>query len=304
MKNFINYYYNFNIHNICFNHEKYFFYNEQEKYMLKICENYDLLPFYIELSYQTNNYPYFFMIIANRDNNYITWIDNKPYILLKLSNIENDKISIFDIKTDFYITLNSKLSSLNHFPWIKLWENKIDYFEQWFQSHQDSYKKIYPLFHYFIGIAENALLYFKQSEVEETKEQTDQLVISHNRLNLNYTLYDYYDPTNIIIDHASRDVSEYLKSCFVNKVWDLDLIKEYLKKHTFSKYGIRIMISRILFPSFFFDYLEEMITNDSEIDLLYLEARADEFQNFIKQIIIFFKEEYNIPEITWIIKKT
>lgn len=304
MKNFINYYYSLNIHNIYFNNGKYFFYNEQTKYMLKVCENPDLIPLYMELSYQLNNYPYFFTMVANKDNAYITWIENKPYILLKLCNIENDKISIFDIKTDIYIISNNKLSFLNRFPWENLWEQKIDYFEEWFSSRQDSYKKIYPLFHYFIGIAENSLLYLKQSEKEEIKDVTDQLVISHNRLNLNYNLYDYYDPTNVIIDHASRDVGEYLKSCFVNKVWDLDLIKEYLKKHSFSKYGIRIMFARILFPSFFFDYIEEMITNNSEIDLLYIEARADEFINFIKQISMFFVEEYNIPEIPWIMKKT
>ena len=62
------------------------------------------------------------------------------------------------------------------------------------------------------------------------------------------------------------------------------------------------MFSRILFPSFFFDYIEEMIANDRDIDLLFLEARTSEFQEFIKQISIFFLDEYNIPVIQWIIK--
>lgn len=304
MKNFINYYYNFNIYNIHFNDGKYFFYHKHEKYMLKCIEDPNMILIYLELCYQLSNFPYFFNIIVNRNDDYITLIENKPYVLLKLSKIENDKISIFDIRTDIFINLNNKISSLNHFPWVRLWENKIDYFEEWFCKRQNSYKNIYPLFHYFVGIAENALLYFKQSEIEENKDKIDQLVISHYRLNINNNLYDYYDPTNAILDHASRDVSEYLKSCFVNKIWDFDLIKEYLKQHVFSKYGIRIMLSRIMFPSFFFDYIEEMITNNSEIDLLYLETRADEFQRFLKQIMLFLVEEYNIPEINWIIKKT
>lgn len=303
MKNFINYYYNFNIHNIYFNNGKYFFYNDDNRYILKVCENPDILPNYAEINQQLTKYQYFFSIIPNKDNNYFTWLENKPYVLLKLSNIENEKISIFDIKTDIYVTLNNKVSLLNRFPWIKLWESKIDYFEEWFYNKKDSYKNIYPLFHYFIGIAENALLYLKECERDEIKENVDQLVVSHDRLNLNYELYDYYDPTNIIIDHASRDISEYLKSSFINKVWDLDLLREYLKKHHFSKYGIRIMLARIFFPSFFFDYMEEMIKNNSEIDILYLETRADEFEDFIKQISMFFKEEYNIPLITWVIKK-
>lgn len=303
MKNFINYYYGFNINNIYFNNGKYIFYNDQERYILKLCYNSNIAMYYQELGYQLSQYNYFFSIVLNKENNYITWIENKPYVLLKLSNIENDKISIFDIKTDMFVQPSTKLSILNRFPWIKLWESKIDYFEEWLFTKHNDYKKIYPLFHYFIGIAENALLYLKESEIEEKKESSDELVIAHDRVTLNYELYDYYDPINVIFDHPSRDVSEYIKSMFLNRIWDLDLIKKYLEKHYFSRYGLRMLFARILFPSFFFDYLEEMITNNSDADLLYLENRADEFQNFIKDISLFFQETYNIPVIPWIIKK-
>lgn len=304
MKNFINYYYNLNIHNIYFSNEKYFFCDDSIRYVLKLCHNSDIASYYQELQSQLTKYKYFFSIILNRERNYITWIENKPYVLLKISNINNDKISIFDIKSDLFLEVNNKLSVINRFPWIKLWENKIDYFEEWLFVKQEGYKKIYPLFHYFVGIAENALLYLKECEREESKEKSDQLVASHNRLTINCELYDYYDPNNIIIDHASRDISEYIKSMFLHRVWDLDLVKQYLNTHYFSKYGIRMIFARVLFPSFFFDYLEKMITSNSDIDLLYLEVRANEFQSFIKDIGLYLYENYNIPMIPWIIKKT
>jgi len=302
MKNFINYYYGLNISNIYFDNGKYYFYNDTVKYILRVCDNDIFLRYYNDLYQQISKYQYFFKIIPNIDNKYITWIENKPYILLETNILEDYKISIFDIKTDYYVSLSNDLLSLNRFNWENLWENKIDYFEEWFSTKQDSYKKVFSLFHYFIGIAENALLYLKETKREEVSEEVDRLVVSHNRITLDYNLYDYYDPTNIIIDHSSRDVSEYIKSMFVNKVWDLELIKEYLSNHKFSRYGLRVMFSRILFPSFFFDYIEEMIANDRDIDLLFLEARTSEFQEFIKQISIFFLEEYNIPVIQWIIK--
>ncbi len=302
MKNFIDYYYNFNINNITFNNENYFFYNASSRYMLKYFENNELTFEQIKIIQQLNNYPYFFTPIPNKDNNYITRIENKPYILLKLSKIENHKISIFDIRTDIYVSVTNENLLLNHFPWIELWENKIDYYEKWFSIKYDNYKGIFPLFHYFIGIAENALLYLKESDKEEQKSNIDKFVIAHKRLIVDNTLYDYYDPTNIIIDHPSRDISEYLKSLFINKIWDLDVFREYLEKHKFSKYGIRIMLSRIMFPSFFFDYIEKMILDNSEVDLLYLETRAEEYQKFIKEITLFFKEKYNVNIISWIIK--
>ena len=304
MKNFINYYYNFNIYNIVYSNGKYFFNVGNDRYMLRMRNNYSDLQYYDELKYQFLSYKYIFTLIPNKNNSYITIIENKPYVLLKLVNIENDKISLFDIKTDMYINLSSKSFGINHFEWVRLWESKIDYFEEWFSNKQDSYKNIFPLFHYFIGISENALLYLKESEREEKKEISDNLVISHGRVGIDYELYDYYDPTNIIIDHASRDVGEYIKSMFINKIWDLEILKEYLNKHNFSKYGIRILLARILFPSFFFDYIEEMIMNNQNIDILYLENRVEEFEKFIKQIIIYFNERYDVPIIPWIIKKT
>lgn len=303
MKNFINYYYNFDIYDIYFTNGKYLFYNEKNRYLLKKCNDTSVLSYYQNLNLELSQYQYFFTIVPNKEMNIITLIDNNPYVLLKLSNIQDEKISIFDIKTDFFVKNYEKMISLVYFPWITLWENKIDYFEKLFFLKQDSYKNIYPLFHYFIGISENAILYFKECIKEEKKEESDGLVISHKRMALNHSLYDYYDPTNIILDHSSRDVSEYIKSMFIHRVWDIDVVKRYLQQHYFSRYGIRIMFSRILFPSFFFDYIEGMIKNNQEFDLCYLELRLDEFQNFISEVSLFFKEEYNIPTIPWIIKK-
>lgn len=302
MKNFIIYYYGFNIDNIYFDSGNYYFYINSIKYILKICNKEYILNYYNDIYVYLSKYQYFLKFVPNKENSYITYIENKPYILMETNILENYKISIFDIKIDNYVSLSNNLISLNRFHWEELWENKIDYFEEWFSNKQESYKNMFPLFHYFIGIAENALLYLKETKREEVSEDVDGLVVSHNRITIDYDLYDYYDPTNIIIDHASRDISEYIKSMFVNKVWDLELVKDYLSKHNFSRYGLRIMLSRIIFPSFFFDYIEEMIANSHNIDLLYLEARTNEFEAFIKQISLFFLEEYNIPVIPWVMR--
>ena len=184
-----------------------------------------------------------------------------------------------------------------------MWENKIDYFEEWCYLKQNQYKNMYSLFHYFIGVAENAVLYLKITEAEEKMEEIDRLVISHNRLSMDSSLYDYYDPTNIVLDHPSRDVSEYIKSTYVHGNFDIKLLEEYLNEHHFSKYGLRLLYARILFPSFFFDYIDEMILNSYDTDLLYLEARIIEFEKFISQISVFFKEKYDIPVVTWCIKE-
>lgn len=272
--------------------------------MFKICDDLNLLKCYSTLNQQLIKYHHFFSLTPNRENSYVTWIDGKPYIMLKLSNVLKEKISVYDIKPDLYITINNDISMLNHFPWIELWQNKIDYFEEYFFVKQNSYKKMFPIFHYFIGIAENALLYLKETEIESKKEFSDNLVVSHVRITVYDDLYDYYDLTNVIIDHPSRDISEYIKSAFVNKVWDLDILKGYLEKNKFSDYGVRTLLARIMFPSFFFDYLENLINNDEKLDLLYIETRAEEFKKFIREVCIFLSEKYKISTIPWIIKET
>lgn len=303
MKNFIDYYYNFNINNIIIEEGKYIFNNEKKKYIFKLCDNYEFLQYYGQFENFFRKYKYFLIAKKNINNSYITVIENKLYILLELPNFENYKISIFDIRTDMYVKLDYESDYKNKIDWIKMWEKKVDYFEKLLQNKNTTYKHVLPLFYYFIGIAENSILYLKETKKNETKLDIDSFVISHNRVGVNNTLYDYYDSTNVLIDHASRDISEYIKSMFIHKSWDLDILKEYLNKNKFSKYGIRMILSRIMFPTFFFDYLETAIENNYDIDLLYIETRIEEFQNFILEITNYFIEKYNIPKINWLIIK-
>ena len=60
MKNFIDYYYKLNIYNITIREGKYFFYNEKEKYIFKMCDNYDILSYYEKIKHQIDKYNYFF----------------------------------------------------------------------------------------------------------------------------------------------------------------------------------------------------------------------------------------------------
>ena len=304
MKKYINYYYNLSVNNIYFRDSKYFFTSDNNNYILELCNNMIISEYYNDLIKQIAKNPFFSTIVINKDGNLITVIDNKPYVLLKVKNISNEEISIFDIKNNLYVDVTGKLNIINHFPWIKLWERKIDNLEDWFLNKTSKYKELYALFNYYIGISENALLYLKQTLINEQIEESDNLMIQHSRVGVNTSLYEYYDPINIIIDHHSRDISEYVKSSFLNYNWDIRLLDDYLKKNHFSRYGLMVMYSRILFPSFFFDYLDKMISENKNIDLLYLESRTNEFQDYLKQISNFFVDKYNIEPVEWIIKKT
>lgn len=305
MKNFINYYYNFNISNIHRYNGKYFFTYDNSYYMFRPCEEiiYDI----DNLSKLTNELRktnlYYHQFIYNKEQKLVTFFENRPYVLLKSNVNPQMTISIFDIKGNDYTKINKENKSLNRFDWIFLWEKKIDYFEKIFFNQKKRYHTILESFNYFVGMAENAILYVREAMMNEKMEEFDQLVVSRKRFNKNMTLVDFYDPTNLIIDHKSRDIAEYIKCYFWTDEYDIKLIEDYFNYVNLSNLGAHLLFGRLLFPSFYFDALEELLITGNYNSIYSIESRIDEYEKYISEIYQILKTHYNIHEINWIIKK-
>ena len=96
----------------------------------------------------------------------------------------------------------------------------------------------------------------------------------------------------------------------IDETFNIEEFMEYLARCNFSIYWLRMLYARILFPSFFFDYMEKIMnkSNDDE------KNDNDEQLKFEKSIVVILenlqkisnslKDKYNIPIINWIIKKT
>ena len=304
MKNYIAYFYNLIIDDIYYINHKYFFYIGNNKYIFESCENDFLENYYNNLEMQLSKYKYFSKIIKNRNNRIVTVINGKKYILLKVNIISDDYICIYDLKPIVFVDEINGLGGLNRTSWSYLWEKKIDYVEEWIESKKEKYKDIYSYVYFFIGVAENALLYIKEIEKSELQTEYDKLCFQHNRINYNTTLYEYYDPANLIIDHSSRDVGEYIKNYFINNNLNIDILIDYLNKYNFSTYWIKMLYVRIIFPSFFFDYFENIMNNhDCAINVASIEKMCNNYLKLITDVSILLNKKYNIPIIDWVIKK-
>ena len=77
------------------------------------------------------------------------------------------------------------------------------------------YPYIYNTVDYYIGLGENAITYMKELN---DNINSSSLSITHRRIGVNSTMFDLYNPLNLIIDYKVRDVSEYLKDAFFNNV--------------------------------------------------------------------------------------
>lgn len=304
MKEYITYFYNINVNDISYSNGNYTFSYNRRKYILKKCTFSNVEMYYTHLAYQIKDFSSFFKIVKNRNNRLISVINGQQYVLLYAGDTVDNMISIDELSQHFYVDNTDYLSTINHFPWYKFWKEKIDYMEKWFESKREKYKELLPWFNYYVGLGENALMYIRIAEIDEVKKSCDRLCIQHYRVSAHTKKYEYYDPLNIIIDHSSRDIGEYIKSSILEEKLDINRLFAYLKSKNISKYWLKMLYGRILFPSFFFDYIEKLESNESErIHEYDIKKTIINITDGLKKITVLFNEKFNIDTIDWI-KKT
>ena len=306
MNNAILFYYNLKPDKIINNNSYYYFYiNNVMYHLITYYKNIDDA----ESIYKINNYMLSLglpvhKIIMNKDSKIITYIDNVPYILYQINLSYNKNITLKDIniisKSSYY---NKNLARDN---WDTLWANRIDYLEYHINQNGKKYPIIVESFSYFVGMCENAISYIRNTYDEEKKEYTDNYVISHDKLIYNNNLYSLYDPLNIIIDHKARDLAEYIKLSFFNDNFNIyEELEEHFKNNYYSRYGIRLLFGRVLYPSFYLDMYDQVITNTlNEDKVLEIINRINDYEDYLKNIFIFLNKIYKIPEVEWLMKKT
>ena len=302
MKNIINYYYNFNILDVYLIDNKYYFNYKNNDYFFMIFDRpidelQSIYNLYVELKKRgilTNS------IILNKDKQMVTFVNNTPYIMIK-DNVRNQKVTINDI---LYMQ-NNTLNIINdkkiyRKDWIKLWETKIDYYEDQMNSILKKYSLLNSTIDYYIGLGENAISYLINNSVKDNN-----ICLSHKRINIRNSTFDFYNPINYILDSRIRDIAEYIKSMFFSEVISIDLVINYISFINLSRDEYILLISRLLFPTFYFDVYDKIITNElDENSINSIIEKTDNYIILIKKIFfyIIYQKGVNIPYIEWIIK--
>lgn len=304
MKNNIMYYYNLRIDNITQNNNNYYFTINNDNYCFTIYtrdikesnEIYKLNKYMLSSNILVHE------IIPNKDNYVVTIINNIPYILYKIYINKNKKLNINELTyLSNYTYQVDKILTRNN--WNVLWSTKIDYFEYQINQMGKKYPILVDTFAYFTGLAENAISYVKYTTLETQMETSDNPVISHRKINNN--IESLYNPLNIILDHKSRDIAEYIKLSFLNKNTNIyQELDSYFSSNYYSEYGLRLLYARIIYPSFYFDMYEQIIQGlRKESDLLNIVSLLDDYELYLKEMYYYLKKYHNIPEIDWITKK-
>lgn len=309
MKNAILYYYKLDPKDIHQQNDIYFFKVNNIKFfvypLLRSNEEIDSL-YKINIELFNRRLPVH-KIILNKDNNIVTMVDNKPYILAQSYIKKNDYINIYDIiDFDKKTVLKKQDVNLDKTNWPFLWEKKNDYLEYQISQFGIKYPVICECFSYYIGLAENAILYARNTMIELNPTQMDKMVISHRRINHKSTLFDLYNSLEFVIDYEIRDVAEYFKfKFFYNREELWEEIKYYFDNTLLSNFSARMFFARLLYPTYFFDLYDEILENEdtNEEKIVIINKKQEEYEDFLSDIYHFLSLKYYLPPIEWITKR-
>lgn len=293
MKNAINYYYNLYPENIHQTEKGYYFKINQTRYFLTkyLNDPKEIQKIYnMHLTLLNQNF-YVHPIILNIQNQILTYINNEPYILMITIYYEG-KITINDILYFEKTMINSyKIPN-----WGELWSQKNDYLEYQISQLGKNHPLITESFSYYIGLGETAI-----ELVNSLEKANVNLVYAHKRIEADYTKFDLYNPLNIIVDYSVRDISEYLKSKFFSGQDITEDLVKYLNNKKLSTYEYFLFLARMIYPTYYFDLYEEIITDhQKDEEIKKITSKVEEFEVIIKRIYHYYKTFLPVPRIDWL----
>lgn len=293
MKNFLKYFYNISVDKIDFNKKYYkFTYNDYEYKLYIITENINI-NFLIQLNSKLLGHTLISQIVANINKEYISFYNGIRYVLIKLF-VNNKNITLEEI-CQFDNSLYTNNISVN---WGNLWSKKVDYLEDLVSENGKKYPVIVDSFNYFVGMAENAISYYNKIIIPKGVNY----YISHKSIRLGDSIDVIYDPLNIIFDYRARDIAEYIKISFFlknkNVIYE---IEKLINTNYLSLVDVKLIVSRILYPSFYFDFYEDILVyNEDEKILVNIINMLPEYESYLYSVISLFQKYYDIDSVDWL----
>lgn len=302
MKNVIAYYYNLNSYDIHHSNENYKFSIGNYRYVFTPCDA-NTIGYIYELSDMLiKNGIYVHQIILNTSNSPYTMVNEKSYTLLRLYGLMDEKVELQAILNFNNITEQLKIKNYELPNWALLWAEKVDYFEYQISQFGKKFPIIRESISYYIGMVETGISLYQTFVVNKANDNVN-LNISHKRLKVNDTLYDLYNPMNLLIDYKVRDASEYFKDLFLRKENILEDIIKYFQHQYLTTYDYFLFFVRMFYPSFYFDLYEQIVqNNDSEEKILFIIEKISKYERLLKDIHVYLSNYINMPDIEWLKK--
>ncbi|MBS4190691.1 spore coat protein YutH [Bacillus sp. FJAT-49705] len=277
-----------------------------------------------------NGEKYCSTFLKTKDGRKYTEWENRNYCVLINKQTQNRKLNHFGRKlARFHIRGRAvsfpvkKITRVGQ--WKQLWEKRLDQMESvWnemsFQQPDQEFDRMFlESFPYYRGIAENAIQYLVDTEIDDEPSIVDSGTICHIQFTPDTWANSYYmkNPLDWVFDHSSRDISEWTREKYFRniKTYEPDLrkfIRDYQSIVPLSSFSWRLYFSRILFPLHYFHCIESYFGTSSEQEKKILEERlqkflqqTDDHERFLGGFYEFAEvpvQNMKIPLINWLKK--
>lgn len=235
--------------------------------------------------------------------------DNRLSVESEFSKVSLVAVNKFNISINDLLFMHRQYSSTNNVNYSSLsaikeiWINKVDMIENKIlpslKIDNFLFEKINSLIIYSLGLGENAIEYI-QDIILDFDEKIEEVTLSHKRFN-KFDSYELLNPFNLIVDSPMRDIADLYNIDIINQ----NNLEQVLNSYNLSTKSASLLFSRILFPSFLFDLLEEQYVTRGDIrkELLdyynNLEVKIDK----IKYIHKYLVDRYGIRPLNWLLLK-
>lgn len=257
----------------------------------------------------------------------VTW-ENKHFCILTKKMNESRPTKRFGRKlAKFHYrgrTVPFKVQHISRIGmWKSFWEQRLDQMErvwneQLFHPPENDFERMFlEGFPYYMGLAENAIQYIMDTELDDEPQFVDTGTVCHERFcsstwGKNASLKNPFD---WVFDHASRDLAEWSRARYLQniKTYEPDVqkfFKEYTSIIPLSSFSWRLLYARLLFPLHFFECVEEYYITSSEQQRFILAERlkkineqTSEYEQFLRGFFSLVEvpvRTYRIPLVDWL----
>lgn len=187
-----------------------------------------------------------------------------------------------------------KVESLNRVgQWKQLWEKRLDQMEQvwsgklYIEPESDFERMFLESYPYYMGLAENAIQYLTDTEIDDKPTKIDHGTVCHERFTNTVWRGTYFvkNPFDWVFDHASRDLAEWVRERYFTNIQtsqpDIkNFLSDYQSLTILSPFSWRLLYARLLFPLHYFETVENYYITHSEQTRNQLE---DQLAKYLKQ---------------------
>lgn len=175
--------------------------------------------------------------------------------------------------------------------WKEFWGTRLDQMEQFWRSKMETgitamFDRLFlESFPYYLGLAENAIQYVADAELDEEPVGVDYATFCHERLpNAKWVEgKEQKLATDWVYDHCARDLAEWVRHIYTKKgnvsVESIRrFFREYQRIAPLSPFAWRLIYARLLFPLHYFECVEGYYMTDGE-------RRKQAYEQMLRDIV-------------------